>query len=503
MSKEFRGNTGLAPGTVIASRYEVIRCLGTGSMGMVYACRKRGTPDGTLFAVKVLFSDISREDKVQATRFRNEIFAAYGVDHPNVVKAWEYIRDGDLIAYSMEFITGGDLGAKLGRTSEPFTITLAVKLLRQMCAGVQAIHDAGIVHRDLKPENILLTEEGDVKIADFGIARLGGGGSPRKLTAHGGVIGTIDYVAPEYLLNSQIDARADIYAVGILGYEMITGEPPFRGDSVYDTLWRRVKFPPPVPSDHRQECPPELDEVIQKALATKPEDRFQTARDMLEALEDIPENVLSYYTIEAAQLAPAPSPHTTHEPTAHAQSNLVSRSGVPSAKSGHSAVTPPLPAKSAEGSNQIGEDSSRPLNEQTSEKRSGQRSPFKGEVRARSFTSDEWVIPSARARRTHQSTEISPPDNRALHKSVDQPRTSASEESAPRQPDSSSLRLDHASGRPQKSRLFRRDDLLLLLITSLFVLGCGLVVHILQSGLADSGHQSPRIDRTIQQRSQW
>lgn len=499
MSKGFRGNTGLAPGTVIASRYEVIKCLGTGSMGMVYACRKRGTPDGTLFAVKVLFSDISRDDKVQATRFRNEIFAAYGVDHPNVVKAWEYIRDGDLIAYSMEFITGGDLSAKLGRTSEPFTITLAVKLLRQMCAGVQAIHDAGIVHRDIKPENILLTERGDVKIADFGIARLGGGGSPRKLTAHGGVIGTIDYVAPEYLLNSQIDARADIYAVGILGYEMITGEPAFRGDSVYDTLWRRVKFPPPVPSDHRPECPPELDEVIQKALAPKPEDRFQTAREMLEALEDIPENVLSCYTFEA----PAPSPHTTHEPTANDKSDPVFRSGVPSGTSGHSAVKPPLPEKKAEISNQIREDYSRPLNEQTSEKRSGQRSPFKGEVHARSFASDEWVIPSARARRTHQSTEISPPDNRAPHKSVDQPGTSESEGSAPRQPDSSSLRLDHASGRPQTFQLFRRDDLLLLLITSLFVLGCGLVVHILQSGLAESGHQSPRIDQTIQQRSQW
>lgn len=510
MSKEFRGNSSLVPGTVIASRYEVIRCLGTGSMGMVYACRKRGSPDGTIFAVKVLYSDISREDKVQATRFRNEIFAAYGVDHPNVVKAWEYIRDGDLIAYSMEFVTGGDLEIKLGRNSEPFTIALAVKLLRQMCAGVQAIHEAGIVHRDLKPENILLTAEGDVKIADFGVARLGGDGSPRKLTAHGGVIGTIDYVAPEYLLKSQIDARADIYAVGILGYKMITGKLPFQGNSVYDSLWRRVKFPPPVPSDHRKECPPELDEVIQKALATQPEDRFQTASDMLEALEEIPEEVLSHYNIVASQLALSPSTHTTHEqnfsePKEDVQP--VSRSGVPSASSGQSSIAPHIPEKNL--SSQIRKDLNRSLDEQITEVKSTQISPFKGEVRVQSLTSDESDVPSTHSQRTQQSNDVYPTDKSSPQNSSDQTRNSPSEEYSTRQPDSSLIQLDHllqvdqVGSRSQISRLLRRDDLLLLIITLVIVVGVGLSVHLIQYGLNDSTHQPPRINQNIEQRSHW
>ena len=288
---EYRGASSLTPGTVIASRYEVVKCLGTGSMGMVYACRKRGAPESAMVAVKVLFPDVAHGDKVQAARFRKEIFAAYGVDHPNVVKAWEYIRDGDIVAYSMELITGGDLATKLGRNSTLFSIPQCVQLLSQMCAGVQAIHDAGIVHRDLKPENILLTEDGEVKIVDFGIARLDGG-TLRNLTEIGGVIGTIDYVAPEYLISSQIDARADIYAVGVLGYEMITGESPFRGDTIYDTLYKRVQFSAPPPSGRRPECPAALDAVIKRALAIKPENRFQTAQDMLNQLQALPQSIL-------------------------------------------------------------------------------------------------------------------------------------------------------------------------------------------------------------------
>jgi serine/threonine protein kinase len=272
----------LPPGTLIASRYEVVKCIGAGSMGLVYACRRRGEPGSGLVAVKVLFPEVS-QDKTQLARFRNEVFAAYGVYHPNVVKVGEYSRDGDLVFYTMEFVSGGDLATKLSRSSDRPTIPTVIRLLSQMCAGVQAIHDAGIIHRDLKPENIFLTKEGDVKIGDFGIARLEIG-SARKLTEHGGVVGTIDYVAPEYLLSSQIDGRGDIYALGILGYEMIAGESPFKGDSIYDTMWKRIKYDPPPPSQIRPECPPSLDAIILKAMARTPEERFQTAQAMYDKL---------------------------------------------------------------------------------------------------------------------------------------------------------------------------------------------------------------------------
>lgn len=272
----------LQPGTVIAGRYEVVKCLGQGSMGLVYACRHKEL-SGHLVAVKVLFPEVAR-DKIAAARFRNEIFASYGVSHPNVVRAYEYLRDGDLVAYTMEYIGGGDLADRLGNPDETLPIAEIVRLLGQMCSGVQAIHDTGIVHRDLKPENILLTKDGVVKIADFGIARTRDG---PKLTEHGGVVGTIDYVSPEYMLNSQVDWRSDIYALGILGYEMITGESPFRGDSVYATMTKRLKTDPAAPSTLRKECPPELDRIVLKAMERDPEKRYQSAAEIFYDLQEL------------------------------------------------------------------------------------------------------------------------------------------------------------------------------------------------------------------------
>ena len=155
----------LQPGTIVAGRYEVVKCLGAGSMGLVYACRHRELA-GHLVAIKVLFPEVA-QDNVAAARFRNEIVASYGVSHPNVVRAYEYFRDGDLVAYTMEFVGGGDLADQLSDPAARIEIPEIVRLLAQITSGVQSIHDAGIVHRDLKPENILLTERGDVKITDF------------------------------------------------------------------------------------------------------------------------------------------------------------------------------------------------------------------------------------------------------------------------------------------------------------------------------------------------
>ena len=270
----------LQPGTVIAGRYEVVKCLGAGSMGLVYACRHRELA-GHLVAVKVLFPEVAR-DEVAAARFRNEIVASYGVSHPNVVRAYEYFRDGELVAYTMEYVGGGDLADRLNEGALP--LEDVISYLGQIASGVQAIHDAGIVHRDLKPENILITPQGDVKITDFGIARMGHG---PKLTEHGGVVGTIDYVSPEYLEKGQVDARSDIYALGVLGYEMITGESPFRGDSVIATMTMRLKTDPPEPSSLRSECPPQLDKIILKALARIPEDRYQRSVDICVDLQPL------------------------------------------------------------------------------------------------------------------------------------------------------------------------------------------------------------------------
>ena len=269
----------LQPGTVVNGRYEIVKCLGAGSMGMVYACRHRELA-GHLVAMKVLFTEVAR-DSVAAARFRNEIVASYGVSHPNVVRAYEYFRDGDLIAFTMEYINGGDLADKI--TGEHLMeIPEIIRMLAQMCSGVQAIHDAGIIHRDLKPENILLASSGDIKITDFGIARTGTG---PKLTEHGGVVGTIDYVSPEYLERGQVDARSDIYSLGVISYEMITGDPPFKGKSVIETMTMRLKTDPKEPHLLRSDCPPELSQIVLRAMARDPEERYQSAAEMQHDLE--------------------------------------------------------------------------------------------------------------------------------------------------------------------------------------------------------------------------
>lgn len=271
----------LQPGTIVTGRYEIVKRLGRGSMGFVYACRDREHA-GRLVAMKVLFQDFAK-DKTGAARFRNEILAAFEVHHENVMSAFEYIRDGGITAYTMEYVGGGDLAERIS-SGEQLPLHEILRLWSQMAAGVDAIHKKGIIHRDLKPENILLTNTGDVKIADFGIARTGHG---PKLTEHGGVVGTIDYVSPEYMLRGQVDHRSDVYALGILAYEMLTGDSPFKGDSVYATMTKRLKQDPLPPSSSRPDCPPELDTIVLRAMAREPEARYQTAAEMQQDIDGL------------------------------------------------------------------------------------------------------------------------------------------------------------------------------------------------------------------------
>lgn len=264
----------LQPGTVIAGRYEIVKCLGSGSMGLVYATRDRELP-GRIVAIKALYSEVS-SDEVSVARFRNEIIASYGVSHPNVIRSYELIKDGDIIAYTMEYVEGGVLLDYIN-SKDRIDINKALRMLIEMCSGVQAIHDAGIVHRDLKPENILITKDESIKIADFGIARTHHG---PKLTEHGSVVGTIDYVSPEYMLESKVDWRSDIYAMGILSYELITGKSPFEADSVYAVMTKRLTTDPAPPSSIRSECPKELDQIILKAMARDIDERYQSANEL-------------------------------------------------------------------------------------------------------------------------------------------------------------------------------------------------------------------------------
>jgi serine/threonine protein kinase len=274
MSMAVDQSLNLKPGSVIQGKYEIVRCLGAGSMGMVYAV-KHIELQGRVLAMKVLFSDVAK-DEVQSARFRNEIVASYEINHPHVVRAYDFFREGDLVAYTMEYISGGDLADRLNE-EELIPIPQAIDMLEQMASGVEAIHKAGIIHRDLKPENILMTEDGSVKITDFGIAKNLKG--PR-LTDHGGIVGTFAYVSPEYLESGNVDVRSDIYSLGVLAYEMIAGQAPYNGKNVIEEMHLRLTTDPLPLNSIRPECPEELSRIVLKALNRNPFDRYQTAREL-------------------------------------------------------------------------------------------------------------------------------------------------------------------------------------------------------------------------------
>ncbi|MFN8391167.1 MAG: serine/threonine-protein kinase [Bdellovibrionota bacterium] len=269
----------LLPSSIVNERYEVVKCLGTGSMGMVYLCKHLAL-GGRLIAMKVIFPHVA-QNEIVAARFLNEIAVSYDVSHQNVVRTYDYFKTENMVAFTMEYINGGDLADAIRKRAE-MPIGRIVQILAQTAAGVRAIHEAGIIHRDLKPENILLSSTGDVKISDFGIARAK---DAQKLTEAGGVLGTIDYVSPEYLSLGVVDQRSDLYAIGTIAYELLTGRLPIQGSNVIHTMNLRVSTDPVAARELRKDCPEELNRIVMKALARDPGNRYQTADELLADLE--------------------------------------------------------------------------------------------------------------------------------------------------------------------------------------------------------------------------
>jgi eukaryotic-like serine/threonine-protein kinase len=282
MSVEKDSGAMLKNGTIVGGHYEIINYLGEGAMGQVYLAQHTEL-QGHKVALKVLFPEFA-EDKTYSERFKNEIFASYGVFHPNVVRAYEYMREGEMVAFSMEYIDGGDLSMILDDNPQGLPVEQIINLIMQICAGLAAIHETGIIHRDLKPENILIRKDGLVKIADFGIARVE---TKSNLTEHGSVVGTLNYVSPEYLIESKVDWRSDIYALGVLGYEMLTGHLPWAEGSIYTSMTQRLNADPVSPSEVRSDIPAELEAIVMKAMHRDINQRYQSAADIFLALQEI------------------------------------------------------------------------------------------------------------------------------------------------------------------------------------------------------------------------
>jgi serine/threonine protein kinase len=261
-------------------RYKPIDEIGTGAVGTVYYCLDTELDDRPT-AVKILSADLA-EDENSVTRFKNEFYATSVLEHPNVIKPYQYHEDEDSIGVAMEYVDGKSLTSHLEGRDSTVTVAEALDILCQVCSGVHALHIADIVHRNIKPDNILLDINGAVKVTDSGIAR---SESATKLTQHGSVLGVLNYICPEYMLESKIDWRADIYAIGVLAYEMLTGQPPFPGDSIMEVMNQCLSTTPTPLAEFGIEGAEALNEVILKALARNPEERYQSAAQMYNDLQ--------------------------------------------------------------------------------------------------------------------------------------------------------------------------------------------------------------------------
>jgi predicted Ser/Thr protein kinase len=270
-------------GTVVDGRYQVERVLGEGGMGVVYGVRHRLLDKR--FAMKVMRAEMAKEGEL-AGRFIQEARAAAAIGHPNIVQITDFGQLPNRAPYFvMELLDGAPL-SQLLRSGGPPPFARALRILKQVGAALGAAHAAGVVHRDLKPDNIHITPNDVVKVLDFGVAKMAGAG---RLTRTGMVFGTPHYMSPEQASGTTVDQRADIYALGIIMYEMFTGRVPFEADSYMGVLTKHM-FMLPEPPSHVNVAVRELgalEDVTLKCLEKKPDARYPSMEALITEIESI------------------------------------------------------------------------------------------------------------------------------------------------------------------------------------------------------------------------
>ncbi|HEX8924871.1 MAG TPA: serine/threonine-protein kinase, partial [Terriglobales bacterium] len=267
-----------APGTVLGGRYEIVAQLGMGGMGAVYKAYDREVQRD--IALKVIRPELAENPQI-LQRFKQELILAREVTHPNVVRIYDIGEAEGVKFITMKFVHGQDLGGLMteGKGIEP---ERAAEIMYQVCEGLEAVHKQGIIHRDLKPGNIMLDEQGRVVLMDFGLAR---GMDGDGMTQTGAMLGTMQYMSPEQAKAAPLDQRSDIYTVGLIFYELLTGVSPYASESAITSLMKRTQERAKPVTAHVPGIPAALNDICSRCLEINPAQRFQNIGELLAAFD--------------------------------------------------------------------------------------------------------------------------------------------------------------------------------------------------------------------------
>lgn len=268
----------LAPGTLLGGRYEILQLLGRGGMGAVYKARDKELD--RFVALKLIRPELARNPEI-LRRFKQELILARQVTHKNVIRIFDLGQADGIKFITMDFVEGRDLRALLQERGKLPPNEVA-RIMLQICRALEAAHAEHVIHRDLKPQNIMLDQKGRVYVMDFGIAR---SAHVPGMTQTGALIGTPEYMSPEQARGEKLDERSDIFSLGVIFYEILTGKSPYPSDTPLATLWKRLQESVVPPSKLDPSLPPALNDIVVKALEIEPEKRFASAREMARHLE--------------------------------------------------------------------------------------------------------------------------------------------------------------------------------------------------------------------------
>jgi serine/threonine protein kinase/tetratricopeptide (TPR) repeat protein len=267
-----------APGTLLGARYQVLRILGQGGMGAVYQARDQELD--RIIALKVIRPELASNPDILA-RFKQELILSRNITHKNVVRIFDLGEAEGTKFITMEFVEGEDLRSVLRREGK-FSAKEAVTVVQQICRALDAAHSEGVIHRDLKPQNVMRDPQGRVVVMDFGLAR---SLESEGMTQTGALVGTLEYMSPEQALGASLDQRSDLFAVGLIFYELLTGKAPYKADTAIASLMMRTHERAIPASDVDASVPVSLSTIVSRCLERDPKDRYQSAAELLKELD--------------------------------------------------------------------------------------------------------------------------------------------------------------------------------------------------------------------------